>query len=61
MGGPTSQRRLLALPHSVRAVIGTRARPPRGRGAKVLSTASVIGRDFDLDLLVGATGSDEDD
>ena len=52
---------LLALPHSVRTVIGTRV-SRLGEGAtKVLSTAAVIGRDFDLDLLAETTKVDEDE
>ncbi len=51
----------LALPHSVRAVIGSRLARLGDDATKVLSTASVIGRDFDLDLLAATTGSDEDD
>jgi class 3 adenylate cyclase/tetratricopeptide (TPR) repeat protein len=51
----------LNLPHSVRTVIGTRV-SRLGEGAtKVLSTASVIGRDFDLDLLAETTKVDEDE
>jgi len=51
----------LALPHSVRTVIATRV-SRLGEGAtKVLSTASVIGRDFDLDLLAETTKVDEDE
>ena len=51
----------LNLPHSVRTVIGTRV-SRLGEGAtKVLSTASVIGRDFDLDLLAEITKVDEDE
>ncbi|MGD0638944.1 MAG: AAA family ATPase, partial [Nitrososphaerales archaeon] len=51
----------LALPHSVRTVIGTRV-SRLGEGAtKVLSTASVIGRDFDLDLLAETTKVGEDE
>ena len=50
-----------SLPHSVRTVIGTRV-SRLGEGAtKVLSTASVIGRDFDLDLLAETTKVDEDE
>ena len=30
------------------------------RAAKILSTAAIIGRDFDIDLLAEVTGSDED-
>ncbi len=51
----------LALPHSVRAVIGSRLARLGDDATKVLSTASVIGRDFDLDLLVLVTGSGEDE
>jgi class 3 adenylate cyclase len=51
----------LTLPHSVRAVIGTRVSRLGGEATKVLSIASVIGRDFDLDLLARATECSEDD
>lgn len=51
----------LALPHSVRAVIGTRVSRLGEEATKVLSTASVIGRDFDLDLLAETTAMDEED
>ena len=51
----------LALPPSVRTVIGTRVSRLGDEAAKVLSTAAVIGREFDLDLLVEATGADDDD
>jgi class 3 adenylate cyclase/tetratricopeptide (TPR) repeat protein len=51
----------LALPHSVRAVIGSRLARLGDDATKVLSTASVIGRDFNLDLLAAVTGSDEDE
>ncbi len=52
---------IVTLPHSVRTVIGTRV-SRLGEGAtKVLSTASVIGRDFDLDLLGEITNVDEDE
>ncbi len=51
----------LSLPHSVRTVIGTRV-SRLGEGAtKVLSTAAVIGRDFELDLLAETTKVDEDE
>ena len=50
----------LALPHSVRTVIGTRVSRLGEEATKVLSAASVIGRDFELDLLVETTGRDED-
>jgi DNA-binding SARP family transcriptional activator/tetratricopeptide (TPR) repeat protein len=51
----------LSLPHSVRAVIGTRVSRLGEEAIKVLSTASVIGRDFDLDLLAETTQVDEDE
>ena len=57
-GDPEGQ---FALPHSVRAVIGSRLARLGEEATKVLSTASVIGRDFDLDLLVMTTGVDEDE
>ena len=41
---------------SVRTVIGTRVSRLGEEATKVLSTAAVIGRDFDLDLLVGDHG-----
>ncbi len=50
-----------ALPNSVRAVIGSRLARLGDDASKLLSTASVIGRDFDLDLLTAATGVHEDD
>jgi hypothetical protein len=50
----------MTLPDSVREVIGGRvARLGRDAG-RVLSVASVIGRDFDLDLLAKVTGATED-
>ena len=51
----------IALPDSVREVIGAhvgRLGPDAGR---VLAVASVIGRDFDLDLLARSTKTSEDD
>ena len=51
----------LALPHSVRAVIGSRLARLGDDATKLLATAAVIGRDFDLDLLAEATGGDEDE
>jgi class 3 adenylate cyclase/tetratricopeptide (TPR) repeat protein/energy-coupling factor transporter ATP-binding protein EcfA2 len=50
----------LALPNSVRAVVGSRLARLGDEATRLLSMAAVIGRDFDLDLLVSATGSDED-
>ncbi len=51
----------LALPDSVRVVIGARVGRLGKDAGRVLSVASVIGRDFDLDLLARATRSSEDD
>ena len=51
----------LTLPHSVRTVIGTRVSRLGESATKVLSTASVIGRDFALDLLSETTKVDEDE
>jgi DNA-binding SARP family transcriptional activator/tetratricopeptide (TPR) repeat protein len=51
----------LALPHSVRTVIATRVARLGEETMRVLSTASVIGRDFDLDLLAETTKVDEDE
>jgi hypothetical protein len=51
----------LALPDSLRMVIGARVGRLGDDSGRVLSVASVIGRDFDLDLLARATKSDEDD
>jgi class 3 adenylate cyclase/tetratricopeptide (TPR) repeat protein len=51
----------LSLPNSLRTVIGTRV-SRLGEGAtKVLSTAAVIGREFDFDLLAETTRVDEDE
>ena len=51
----------LALPDSVRVVIGARVGRLGKDAGRVLSVASVIGRDFDLDLLARATKTSEDD
>ena len=51
----------LALPDSVRVVLGARVGRLGKDAARVLSVASVIGRDFDLDLLARATETSEDD
>jgi DNA-binding SARP family transcriptional activator/tetratricopeptide (TPR) repeat protein len=50
----------LALPHSVRTVIGTRVARLGEEAIDVLSTASVMGRDFDLDVLAETTKVGED-
>jgi DNA-binding SARP family transcriptional activator len=49
------------LPHSVRTVIGTRVSRLGDEAIKVLSSASVIGRDFELDLLAETTQVGEDE
>ena len=51
----------MALPESVRVVIGARVGRLGQDAARVLSVAAVIGRDFDLDLLALATGTSEDE
>jgi class 3 adenylate cyclase/tetratricopeptide (TPR) repeat protein len=51
----------MALPDSVREVIGARVGRLGHDAERVLSVAAVIGRDFDLDLLAGATKGSEDD
>jgi class 3 adenylate cyclase len=51
----------VALPDSVREVIGARVGRLGGDAERVLSVAAVIGRDFDLDLLARATMTTEDD
>src|SRR5207244_5675609 len=50
----------MALPDSVREVIGARVGRLGRDAEQVLSIAAVIGRDFDLDLLAGATNTTED-
>ncbi|MCU0270776.1 MAG: AAA family ATPase, partial [Acidimicrobiales bacterium] len=51
----------MALPDSVREVIGARVGRLGEAAGQILSLAAVIGRDFDLDLLTLATASSEDD
>lgn len=51
----------LRLPDSVREVVGARVGRLGTGAARVLSTAAVIGRDFDLELLAVASDLDEDD
>jgi tetratricopeptide (TPR) repeat protein len=50
----------MALPDSVREVIGARVVRLGGDAERVLSMAAVIGRDFDLDVLARATGTTDD-
>ena len=51
----------VALPDSVREVIGARVGRLGPDAERVLSIAAVIGRDFDLDLLARATTTTEDE
>ena len=51
----------MALPDSVREVIGGRVVRLGKDAERVLSMAAVIGRDFDLDLLARATKTSEDE
>jgi class 3 adenylate cyclase len=51
----------MALPESVRVVIGARVGRLGQDAARMLSVAAVIGRDFDLDLLALATQTSEDE
>jgi class 3 adenylate cyclase/tetratricopeptide (TPR) repeat protein len=50
----------LTLPHSVRSVIGTRVARLGDEATKVLAAASVIGRDFDVEVLAETTQVGED-
>jgi class 3 adenylate cyclase/tetratricopeptide (TPR) repeat protein len=51
----------VALPESVREVIGARVARLGESARQVLSFASVIGRDFDLELLARVAGQSEDE
>ena len=51
----------LAIPQSVRDVVGQRIARLGEETLKTLTTAAVIGAEFDLALLAEVTGSDEDD
>ncbi|MGO9873509.1 MAG: ATP-binding protein [Acidimicrobiia bacterium] len=51
----------LALPDSVREVIGARVLRLGPDAGRVLSTAAVVGRDFDLELLANATNASEEE
>jgi tetratricopeptide (TPR) repeat protein len=51
----------LTLPQSVRDVVGQRIARLGEEPLKTLSTAAIIGREFDLDLLAAVMGADEDD
>jgi predicted ATPase/class 3 adenylate cyclase len=51
----------LGMPQSVREVLGRRVARLGEEEHKVLSVAAVIGREFDMDLLLAVTERDEDD
>jgi DNA-binding SARP family transcriptional activator/tetratricopeptide (TPR) repeat protein len=50
----------LAIPHSVREVIGRRLRRLSDECTRLLTLASVLGREFDLDALAGVSGLERD-
>jgi class 3 adenylate cyclase/tetratricopeptide (TPR) repeat protein len=56
----TDDLETIGLPSSVREVVGHRVARLGDVTARVLSTASVIGREFDLDLLMELVDLDED-
>ncbi|HET7523632.1 MAG TPA: hypothetical protein VFJ79_05745 [Acidimicrobiales bacterium] len=56
----SAELRAKGLPISVREVVGRRVSRLGDPGTKVLSIASVIGRDFELSLLATASDLDED-
>jgi class 3 adenylate cyclase len=51
----------MAMPESVRQVIGSRVARLGDAVSQILPLAAVIGREFDLDLLAPVTGRSEDD
>ena len=51
----------IAMPDSVREVIGARVGRLGQQAERVLSVAAVLGRDFDLDVLARATKTSEDE
>ena len=51
----------LGVPDGVKQVIGRRVEHLPEAAGRALSAAAVIGREFDLDLLIEITGDDEDD
>jgi class 3 adenylate cyclase len=51
----------LGVPEGVKQVIGRRVEHLPEAAGRLLGTAAVIGRDFDLDVLVAVTGDAEDD
>ncbi|MCU1448800.1 MAG: hypothetical protein JWP02_970, partial [Acidimicrobiales bacterium] len=50
----------VAIPESVRDVINRRVSRLGPDAQRVLTTAALVGRDFDIDLLAGVLGDDED-
>ncbi len=56
----TAEFGVAGLPDSVREVVGARVGRLGDEAGRMLSTAAVIGQEFDLDLLSRATGADED-
>ena len=60
-GSPADTLEQMALPASVRAVIGARVGRLGPDAERVLSLAAVIGRDFDLDVLARASETSEDE
>ena len=57
---PTQELSDAGLPDSVRQVIGSRVGRLGDEAARVLAAASVLGQEFDLDLLASVLGSMED-
>jgi class 3 adenylate cyclase len=51
----------ITLPESVRQVVGARVARIGPTATKVLSTAAVIGRDFEFDVLADASGVEDDE
>ncbi len=60
-GRPTRALADLGLPQSVREVVKSRAERLGEKSAALLSTAAVIGRDFDLDLLSRIVDQNEEE
>ncbi len=57
---PTQELAEAGLPDSVRQVVGSRIGRLGEEAARVLAAASVLGQEFDVDLLVTVTQKDED-
>ncbi len=51
----------MALPDTIREVVGARIGRLGKEAAQILGLAAVIGRDFDLDLLARATNTSQDE